>query len=1012
MTTTVERPDSSENEYVQPPYPMEGFELTSDVQDMTPEDAFAAHVEMVRNHGDALDINMHSHSYHGKLGVRSAAGLAAGETLAFMSDGFHPSALGVATIGVAGLSYSVLKEQHTKIKMRKLKEADARENIGEGYELYRVTDRITGKPEIVMRWYGTRSDVNDQPRSPRESLETIATLAEDNGIRAIIAAPEDFHSYAEAAERHANGKLQAVSWLRNVKRVKVEIHEDDQRIDPELLAISPANLRLVAAETRTKHEVLPDLESLIQIIRNQKPEHPLVRTFDTYAKDQDNLASNIWMTARRSLERRLEDVMAVWDVNDRGMPQRWRMHIQGAVRGDNVRWQGSGEAFGRHSHQQPLLDALEMPAIKIHDVLLHPKSHYPNDVILAAECAAYLEVNQPPAPTAEEDVSPLEATSLPLQYQAADSFNALKSLPLDADPASKRRITSDMRYALKTIAHVAVVASAVVFPVAVDVALNTQRTAIYEQSEDDYRKVYGLDALDPLDLDQQGAAHAVGMENHPFISAYATFHDAASERFEQMEAELSFGARSATDVQELLDADPGNASGLGSGSSSIGNIAPGEYEMAVEWQLTPLDGAETAGYWATDTHTNLTEYGLWEDSAVPHQTIYPRSGEEADVPPSSIIVERELGRHDMPDPITQNVPKVIYISIPVLQGMQPVSAQYGGERIPIQWKTDGTYGVAISTELREEIGLFETLRYTIAPKAEGVTDPHATGLVEIENNYQHEELMRSIDEWNQQINLEINPDQNRLDSIMSFMQENMHYSYAPLTEETFSDLRQGNASYNTLLTEQLRRRTANCNVASTMVALGVPQLNAASGYNEDGDGSLRAGEAHMWLVNKNGELLDPTPSRSEIAPSDESGEYPAALKLLALGGLATAASGLAGLRLATRRWTAEQQLKLYSAKKIHTAKQVADIAAYAKEVNLSKVQPLALHATRSEVLQNLSQSQVHSEYVADSLKNAISSSPWKDKRQLRKAQKIIRTMQRAGMDQKLVDVHDISGILT
>jgi hypothetical protein len=65
-------------------------------------------------------------------------------------------------------------------------------------------------------------------------------------------------------------------------------------------------------------------------------------------------------------------------------------------------------------------------------------------------------------------------------------------------------------------------------------------------------------------------------------------------------------------------------------------------------------------------------------------------------------------------------------------------------------------------------------------------------------------------------------------------------------------------------------KTANCNIAAMTVMLANldrTPYTPASGFNDDGDGKLTQQESHAWLLNKDNQVVDATPS--EFAPGVE-----------------------------------------------------------------------------------------------------------------------------------------------
>jgi len=100
--------------------------------------------------------------------------------------------------------------------------------------------------------------------------------------------------------------------------------------------------------------------------------------------------------------------------------------------------------------------------------------------------------------------------------------------------------------------------------------------------------------------------------------------------------------------------------------------------------------------------------------------------------------------------------------------------------------------------------------------------------------------------------------------------------------------------------------SANCNVATTQLLIATggeingQEINPAVGFFNNGDNTLKSGEAHMWAVNERGDIIDTTPSTFAQARGRQ--ELPVSPNVI-LGGLGTLGvlAGAAGLGLAGKR---------------------------------------------------------------------------------------------------------------
>lgn len=108
-----------------------------------------------------------------------------------------------------------------------------------------------------------------------------------------------------------------------------------------------------------------------------------------------------------------------------------------------------------------------------------------------------------------------------------------------------------------------------------------------------------------------------------------------------------------------------------------------------------------------------------------------------------------------------------------------------------------------------------------------------------------------------------------------------NYSFTPLADAGLEDnliSEDGWSTTNTVGIEVGRvlahLESLNCNLASTLHLLatgggGQDNLEISNGYANNGDNRLVNGEAHAWLMDKTGHVIDPTPARRS-----ENGIYP------------------------------------------------------------------------------------------------------------------------------------------
>ncbi len=125
------------------------------------------------------------------------------------------------------------------------------------------------------------------------------------------------------------------------------------------------------------------------------------------------------------------------------------------------------------------------------------------------------------------------------------------------------------------------------------------------------------------------------------------------------------------------------------------------------------------------------------------------------------------------------------------------------------------------------------------------------------------------------------------------------YSYTPFKDagvEPFKDIRyMDDEEALAALGEALANlESLNCNVATLLAVLAQADrpksyINAAIGYNNNGDNKLTNKERHAWTINRTGAILDPTPAGSGTASPEVAVNTPPA----GVAGLVAAATVLA-----------------------------------------------------------------------------------------------------------------------
>lgn len=107
------------------------------------------------------------------------------------------------------------------------------------------------------------------------------------------------------------------------------------------------------------------------------------------------------------------------------------------------------------------------------------------------------------------------------------------------------------------------------------------------------------------------------------------------------------------------------------------------------------------------------------------------------------------------------------------------------------------------------------------------------------------------------------------DEILEAIRDSKEYSYTPFARENVEPVRfPDDVNHYQMMIDVgevlAKLDTMNCNIATLEYLLAnfdsTKPLAMGAGFNNDGDGSLSQQEAHAWVVNGNGKIIDPTPT--------------------------------------------------------------------------------------------------------------------------------------------------------
>lgn len=330
-------------------------------------------------------------------------------------------------------------------------------------------------------------------------------------------------------------------------------------------------------------------------------------------------------------------------------------------------------------------------------------------------------------------------------------------------------------------------------------------------------------------------------------------------------------------------------------SANVGNISSQGAQAAPLWKIES-SGADTAGYWAQNTHNFLSpdmESGI---SWFPQENLDYKPiplQDTADIGISEPVIKvSSVQGQEVDDYLNGNQ---VFTSIPVLEGTYPIAIQVSqgdwgtNESTPVDASAvqfeNGTFGIVMPDSYSSiaESGKV-TLAYWLAPLDDASALPygsvHATDAIEAVSFSAEPDATTDLDAVSAAIDARY-PDlpENgvaRIEAVVRAIDETFNYELSPFEQGETPGL-----------TEEKRARTigefaeivlaekeANCNVANTVLGTDNPEeLNVVTGYynkgaNEQFD-ALSSTEGHLWTVDKTGQVHDATPSKGVDADEAE-----------------------------------------------------------------------------------------------------------------------------------------------
>lgn len=997
----------------------------------TDAELFAGHVVATREKGDALDAIARYSDYTRGLALPAVTGVVLGETAA---TALTSNASGIVIIAALS-SAAVATAAYTKRIERAVKTLEARrgvpseEALGESYDLYRVYDETRRRHEIVLRWYGAQEtkDANGKTvdaKPVQESLSLVAELASTYDIKTVMIEPSLLGNEHGRATGRADAIVATGDWMRRRKNLPVRFSKENKSAAAhELLIFTPAKLQVLAHEMGHKRVELSSLDRVIDVLRLKTPFHPLVRQFDEYRKYPELLLRSIESTARTGIERNLHDVDAEAGMNDIGIPTRRKLHLSGVIVGEEVEWRQNGLMRKR----QPLSAALGIGQDELAKIIAHPDMHQTQKVISAAEYTSYLfarkalEVRSP----AEDAVSIKPDTSL-IVAASSERRQVIKGGGAEAVYASVKRPRN-----LHKLLVTAIVVAAASGTAYAEKVVHDRSEAVIEAGEVAWANMLNV-PVKQLNEAQLDSAEAYALSQVPPLAIHNSFETARNDVMVGAENVLV----SATDTVLGEGGDgkadlPGwgdfligfGSSGVGDGTSQVGNVQNNGGEPITEWNLEAHGGATTDGYWTSDVGYILYKNGEWgshkitDEYNLNHIEFLPHTPSPSQQ--EYIQVSRDLDGIDSSAlPLWAGGHQAV-VHIPVLTGMEPIAAEFNDDPLSVFQKSDGTFALALSPSQIVATNSHAELTYYVASVEQELLPPHATQPNQFQPMADGAQRQTEMDKiWSAYREPHPRTEQDRLLTDVAHIHDNFTYEYAPLDDSVDETVQDEARGWGAFAATQLKKGTANCNVAATLVALDNPQVNAAWGYANDGDTRLLGSEAHMWVVDRYGAIYDPTPPHTEedgasLRISNHLGSLTLGGGLLMAGGLAWAGRRLLqdGLRHGVRT-VARHQLNGYSTQELAMAKLVADRATYAKHFDADAFATKEITVSRAAALRDLGKHQVHStlvrEHMAAARASAVSD---RDKKLLSSAEKTIKVVRRVGLVVPVEPAKSLDGVL-
>ena len=816
---------------------------------VAPVQAFAEHVELVRQYGDPLDLQMRLH-YGPSLKAGGLTGMAvgvmAGEVI-YNGDLLHSSnpIVNGALLAAGGLvAASRIRRSRNMTAGAERYSEETQDTVGQTYELFTArkkdSDKDTEGHTVDMRWYGPTDNGSQTNGDGLDNLAFMAVTAKSAGVRKMAIGDGLLQQITD------NPGQPTESMAAMLRRAGFRI---GGRAKEDMIHVkTPEEWLALVQQERTAHGF--SLDSMLARLQRHSFDHPLARVWRNYPAGAVGLRNDALLrVSRAGTERQFDDV---WGArNEFGVVQRHNIRGSLTPKGDYVHQFNDGT----YNTTTELSNALGMTDAALQAAVENGDSD-PNAAIRALEVLVFKKLKQLAAQAQTEDNAPKQLRDKTVPYQA--EILKLKAAAALNDEKLRLRSLRLRRAAcfMLTMPAFAIGLSAGTF--FVQDKYWQQADKIHQQLVDE--RHIDSDALSYDDPDVEGRLGPwrpwsfVG----PVLENTTDFLDHGPVRFRPHHPfsgfELKFDVGSDFEPSAPMQ-------------SKVGNIDPNDRNHP-QWHLQPVN-MSSAGYWVTSIANRLDLAESGDDSGIISYWMHDNNRDQnlqySDLPTSVpegitqyVGVNRLLSFNDFLN--QDSGPAEIYI--PVLEGTKPVAATLGGKPLKLAEREDGTYYLILPAGDKIGYTISGNLNYWVAP-TKMISLPHAHGrrfedVSSIAADYDAinmawEKIIPGLPKENGDPAV----DAQRTKMIGEYIQANWDYKLQPWAPGLMSHVQ----GLDTEVARANQAGAANCNVTADLLAKENDRLAPAMGFMNSNNNTLSAHDAHMWLVDDAGTRMDYTPTK-------------------------------------------------------------------------------------------------------------------------------------------------------